>query len=72
MLEEARLRDLRPSLRPSVPGWRGLPGAVPVSRRVVRPFTGKQVELLQTFASQAVIAVENVRLFTGCKRRIGR
>ena len=43
-------------------------GALLLRRREVEPFSKKQIALLQTFADQAVIAIENARLFEEVKR----
>jgi two-component system NtrC family sensor kinase len=46
-------------------------GVLAIRRTEVKPFSGKQIELAATFADQAVIAIENVRLFEEVQTRTG-
>ena len=51
----------------------GVPiGVLVVSRREVKLFTDKEIELIETFASQAAIAIENVRLFNETKESLAQ
>jgi GAF domain-containing protein len=71
-VENARLGRYRTRLMAPMKRGDRVLGIIAVTRAAPTPFTEEQVELLKTFADQAVIAIENVRLFNETKEALER
>jgi two-component system NtrC family sensor kinase len=69
MLEAQKSGGFRSLLAVPLLGGDTLIGVLVLQRKAVQPFTQKQIELVTTFADQAVIAIENVRLFEEAQQR---
>jgi signal transduction histidine kinase len=71
MSEYYRREEMRTVLGVPLLKENTLIGAIGIHRREVRPFTEAHIKLVSTFADQAVIAIENVRLFQELEERTG-
>jgi len=67
--ESQKLGGFRAMLGVPLPGESGPVGVIALTRSVPRPFTSKEIDLMTTFADQAVIAIETLRLVDELKSR---